>query len=107
MEFKEVAPGVFVNEQKIKVLIPHPDPCWVICNAEGTAAFVNGCSLFVFSSEEKARIFMKNQPDNWYSLKKYNWDALVKEYSGYFKTILVDHSGENCFCSVVPLKRGI
>ena len=70
--FKEVLPGVVVND-KMKVLMPHPDPCWVIHDPELTSTRVGGNGdLLIFSDEKKAEKLMDGNDKKSYVVKKYS-----------------------------------
>ena len=113
--FREVVPGVMVNtDSRIKISIPHPDPCWIIRDAARENTMTVGGRLAVFSGEVKAHAFMTRepdgsheQPDGSYVLEKMSWDELVDQYSERFPDTLVDHRGVEGFYSVVPLQKGI
>ena len=108
MSFKEVVPGVSVNtDSGFKVSIPHPDPCWTICNPDKTATMSNSGSLLVFSDEEKGHNFMKGGSKDSYLLEKYDWDDLVDKFGGQYSRATVDHEGKAGFYSAVPLQKGI
>jgi hypothetical protein len=106
MAFKEVVPGILVNE-KFKVSIPHPDPCWIIRSPEDNLCFVSGDHLLVFSNEEKANALMKEWSGAQYKLKQYSWDDLVDVFKVRFRQVLVDCEKESGFYSLVPLQKGI
>lgn len=106
--FEEVVPGLMVNKGSgITVSIPHPDPAFVINNPEGTAVLASGNSLLIFSDDEGAKHYMRDQDGSSYAVKEYTWEDLVDAFKRKFPDAIVDHKGEDGFYQTVPLRKGI
>lgn len=105
--FRKVAPGVFVNK-KITVSIPHPDPCWVIVEKEGSdVVMVSDGNLLVFSDAEKAKKVMEGESEDSYFIEKFSWDNLVDKFGKRLSSTLVDKENKPGFYQSVPLQKGI
>ncbi|MDO8592561.1 MAG: hypothetical protein Q7R92_02170 [bacterium] len=109
MAFKEVVPGVLVNEASgIKVSIPHPDPVVIIQTKDksSTLCAQGSREIYVFSSEGKAvRLIIAAKLEG-VIMVQMTWDELV-DYFQQKGSAIIDPEIESSFDSVVPLRKGI
>ncbi len=108
MGFYQVAPGLLVSSN-IKVEIPHPDPCWVIENKDGTQVVAAGNGkLLLFSSEELLHSFVESAeiPEE-ICAHSYTWDELVDRHGESHPYGVIDAKPTSGFLRSVPLRKGI
>lgn len=102
----EIAPGV-ITTGKIDIRYAHPETAFVLRDQKDKHSWSVGSSLAVFSSEEAAKKYMDKVGLAGAVLKPFEWDKLVEKFGQGFGNCILDHSGEDGFQSVVPLRKGM
>jgi hypothetical protein len=109
MGLKEAAPGVLVKDD-MQVSIPHPDPAVILINpTEGTVLGTTHNELLIFSSEEKAGIYLAayGLSADIHKAATCHWKDLVMQFEDLFEKALLDHSGKPGFYQTIPLEANI
>lgn len=105
--YKPLVDGILVRDD-FKIERPHPDPCWIIRNEEETASYSDGAgTMFVFSSEELTKAYIKTTQLAGAVVRSLVWDELVDKFGKNFHSVLVDNKGKEGFYHIVPLEKGI